>query len=317
MSAPEPPQDEQPHDEHLTLLSGGTTRRSGRRAELGRESRQRSEFKPGGEQIEVGIASRGRPGGGALCSQLDRDAPRVGPAAESDREESGRVSQSLPHELLEAQPKLRLIGARREVGHTAPLLAQRGELRDQAVERDRIGMEQQLSPDGPERRRSLGARLRGVVGWYLRRLLEALSDRALLQPRTRLGDAGRSGRGGQRAQPNGVAKEPLGVGTGLQPERAVEQVGPLGADAERRAFEARCRAGRAGAQRVTAEQRREFVGGRERVRGLAQRGVSERGSRLLGGSEGRQPQRRRHGVDRPVPINEIRATRGRGGEDCV
>lgn len=312
MSAPEPPQ-----DEHLTLLSGGTTRRSGRRAELGRESRQRSEFKPGGQQIEVRITGRGRTGGGTLRRQLDRDAARVGPAAESDREESGRVSQSLTHELLEAQPKLRLVGARREIGHTAPLLAQPGKLRDKAVERDGIGMEEQLSPDGPERRRSLGARLRGAVGWYLRRLFEALSDRALLQPRTRLGDAGRSSRRRQRAQPDGMAQQALGVGTELQPERAVEQVGPLGSDAERSAFEARCRAGRAGAQRVTTKQRREFVGGRERVRGLAKRGVDERNDRLFGGSEGRETLRGRHGVNRPMPIDEIRSARGRRGEDRV
>ena len=312
MSAPEPPQ-----DEHLTLIPGGTSRRSGARAEMGRESRQRREFKPRGQQIEVGIAGRGRAGSGTLRSQLDRDGARVGATAEADREESGSVGQPLTHELLEAQPKLRLICARREVGHTAPLLAKRSELRDQVVERDWVGMEQQPAPDRPEGGRGFGSRLRRAVGWYFRCLLEAVSDRALQQPRTRVGDARRSGGGRQRTEPDRVPEQPLGVGGGLQPERTVEQVGALGADAERRAFEARCRAGRAGPQRVAAEQRREFVGGRERVRGLAKRGIDERRGRFFGSGEGRETQRVRHGVNRPVPIDEIRAARGRRGEDRV
>ena len=312
MSAPEPPQ-----DDHLTLIPGGYDHRSARRSELGREGRQRRELQPGRKQIEVGIAGGRRSGSGTLRSEFGRDASRIGSATQAHGKESGRVTQSLTHELLEAQPQLRLVGARREVGHTAPLLAERSEARDEVLERGRVGVEQKLAPDGPERRGSITGRLLFWVSVRLRRLFESVSNPALLQPGAGVRHAGRSGDSGERAEPNRVPQQPLGVTTTLQAEGAVENVGALGTDAERRALEARRRAGRTGAQRIAAEQRREFVGGRERVRGLAQRGVGERGSRLLGGSEGRQPQLLRHGVNRPVPIDELRAARGRGGEDCV
>lgn len=312
MSAQPPPQ-----DDHLTLMPTGAASASARRAgELGRERRECREFQPSRQQIEVGIPGGRRPGSGALRRQFGRDGSRVGSPSESNGKQARRVSEPLAHELLEAKPQLRLVGARPEIGHTAPLLAQRGEISDQLFEGLRAGMKEQLTPDGPERRRGVGRRLHRRLGGWLRGLLESIADRLLLQPSARMRHAGRSRYGGESTEPHGVTQQPLSVCTVLEAEGAVQQVGTFGADAQRGSLETRRSAGRAGAQRVATEQRREFVGGRERVRRLALSGIGERGRRFFGGREGSESERRRHGIDRPVPIDEIRTARGRGGEDC-
>jgi hypothetical protein len=312
MSAPPPPQ-----DDHLTLLPTGATRDSARRSgELGPERRERREFQPSRQQIEVGIAGGRRPGSSALRSQLGRDGARVCPPAQSDSKQAGRVSEPLAHELLETKPQLRLVGARREIGHTAPLLTQRGEISDQLFQGLRVGMEEQLTPDRPERRRGSCRGLLRRIRLWLRGQLETLADRLLLQPGTRVRHDGRSSHRGEGTQSDRVTKQSLSVGNVLEAEGPVKQVGTLSANAQRGALEARRGTGRAGAERVATEQRREFVGGRERVRRIALRGIGERNQRFFGGGESAKAQRGRHGVNSPVPINEIRAARGRRGEDC-
>ena len=306
-----------PPDEHLTLLPGRVDRDSTRGSEPGREGRQRREFQPGRQQIEIRVAGGRRAGCGALRGQLGGDGVRVGTTSQANGKESGRIGKPLAHELLETKPQLRLVGARQQVGNTAPLLAQSGEISDQLFERGRVRVEEQLTPDRPERRRSLGRSLLRLIKARLTGLLEALSDGALLQPAARVRHAGGPRHRSEGTDTDRVPEQLLGVSTGPEAQGTVEEIGTLSADPERRALETRRGAGRAGAQRVTTEQRREFVGGRERVRSLALRGVGERGGRLLGGGEGREAQRSRHGVNRPVPIDEIRAARGRGGEDRV
>lgn len=312
MSASEPPQ-----DEYLTLVRGGAAARSARRGETGRERGQRSELKPGRKQVEVRVAGRGRASGGALRGKLDGDGVRVSATAESDGQQSSRVGQPLADEVLETKPQLRLVGARREVGHTAPLLTQRSKVRNQLLEGGSVRVEQELPPDRPERRRRLRDRLAAFLIRCARSLRQAFGHGARLEPGASVRNAGGAGNSGERADAHRVPEEPFHVGSGLHPEGSMEQVGPLGANTQRLSLEARRRAGRAGAHRVTTEQGREFVGSRESVRGLSQRGVTERGGRAFSGGKGREAKRSRHGVNRPVPIDEVRSAHGRGGEDRV
>ena len=306
-----------PPDERLTLIPGRLDRGSARRSEPGRQGRQRREFQPGRQQIEIRVAGGRRAGSSAVRGELGGDGVGVGTTSQSYGKKSGRIGQPLAHELLETKPQLRLVGARQQVGYTSPLLAQRGEISDQVLETGRVGVEKQLSPDRPERRGGLGRSLLRLIKSRLTGLLEALSDVALLQPAARVRYAGGPRHRSECTDADRVPEQLLGISTGPQAQGPVEEIGTLSADAERRTLETRRGAGRAGAQRVATEQRREFVGGRERVRGLALRGVGERSGRFVGGGESREAQRRRHGVNRPVPIDEIRAARGRGGEDRV
>ena len=311
MSVPEPPQ-----DEHLTLVRGRVERPSARRDELRLERGERREFQPRRQQIEVGITSGGGSGGSTLRGEFGGNRASIGPATQTNGQQSGRISEPLAHELLKTKTQLRLVGARCEIGHTAPLLAQRSQPADQLIEGVGVRVEQKLTPDRPERRSVRGA----LLGWVraeLGRLFEAIRNGALLQPAPRVRHGRRAGDSSKGAQPDCVTQDALGVSARLQSKSAVQNAGTFGTDAERRALEARRRARGAGAQRITTEQRREFVGGRERVSGLALRGIGERGGRFVGGGERREALRRRHGINRPMPIDEVRAARGRGGEDRV
>ncbi len=312
MSAPMPPQ-----DEHLTLLPGGKDFRSAGRRQLRGKIRERGELQPGGKQVKVGIAGRRGTGRGALRGDLERDALRVSPTAQPNREQSSRVRQTLSHELLESKPQLRLVVARREVSLSTSLLTQRSEISHEALEGRGVGMQQQLAPDNPEWGGRLGQLVTRTLRAVTRGLIEALSNRRLRQPAPGVGHTGGTGHGSQRAEADRMPEQALSVGAHVQAERPMQQVGSLCADPKRRPLKVGSPVGSPRPEGVSTKQRREFVGGRERVRGLSKRRISEGDSRLLGGSEGRETLRGRHGVNRPMPIDEVRAARGRGGEDRV
>jgi hypothetical protein len=182
---------------------------------------------------------------------------------------------------------------------------------DGGLEPGRIGVEQEGSPDAPQRRRGLFQQ----VGALLRRLRKALLNSGLLEPGPRLRYAGRSGDGSEGAEPYRVTQQPLVGGGRLETERPVQQVRSLGPDAKGRSLQGGRGAGRPGSERIASQECREFVGGRERVRRLADRGRLERGDGTFGGRQARQPLRQGHGVNGPMPIDEVRATGGRRGEE--
>lgn len=304
-------------DEHLTLLPGGAGLRSAARRQLRAEGRERRQLEPGCEEVEIRVPSRGRSGSGALRGNVCADAEGLGSATQSHGKQAGSISQSLTHELLESKPQLRLVGARREVGHTAPLLAQSGEVRDESIEQRRVRVEQEVAPDRPERRRGLLRLVAAGLRVAARSVIESLSNRCGLQPAPRVRDARRPGDRGQRAETDSVAKEPLSVSARRQAEGPMEQVRALSPDSKSGAFEARDRGGRVGAEGIAPKKRREFVGGRERLRRIAETRVAERHTSLLGGSESSETRGGRHGIDGPVPIDEIRSARRRRWEDRV
>ncbi len=306
-----------PSDEYLTLLPGGAGARSAGRPQLRTERGEGGELKPGRQQVKVGVAGGRRSGSGALRGDVTGDRVRVGSSSQTDREQSGRVGESLANELLEPKAQLCLVGAGRERGDPAPLLAQCGQRTDETFESGCVGMQQELPPDRPQRRRwrlqLVVAVLRAMCGG----VLEALRRRGQLHPAPRVGDTRRAGDGRQRTQPRSVSEQPLRSADGVQPKGSVQNVRSLGANTERGTLKARRGAARIGAERIAPQQCREFVGGRERLRGLTEHGVSEGRRRLLSAAKGSDSQRDRHGVDRPVPIDEIRATRRRRREDRV
>ena len=310
MSAPEPP----PADRApLSLFAS----RSARDSELRSQRGQRGQLEPGRQQVEIGVTSGRGSRRGALGRDLAGDRMRIRPTAQADGQQAGSIGEPLADELLEPKPKLRLVGAGRQIGHTVPLLAEAGKLGHEPLERRRVGVQEQLAPDQPDRRSRAGQPFRTAARALLSRLIEALRHIGTPEPRTRPRDARWSGDGGERAEAHGIPKQALGIGIRVQPDRTVEQAGTIGTDAERRALEARRRAWRARAERVATEERRKFVSGREEVRGFAQRSGSERHGRAFGSGESREALRNRDGVHRPVPIDEFRAARRRRGEDRV
>jgi len=315
MSAPQPP------IVHaltcLTLSTGGAAVRSGRRRQLRTERGERRELEPRGEEIEIGITSRRRPGRSALRRDLVRDRLRIAPTAQSDRQQASSIGEPFTHEQLEPKAQLRLVRARPEVGHAVSLLTQRRQVGDELLEPCRIGMQQEMAPDDPERRATATRRIIGITRELVLGFCQAIGIVRLLQPGTGAGNGLGTGDRCERAEPSTMPKQPLGIGPELQSERAVQQAGAFGADAKRRALESRREIGGAGAQRVAPKQGGKLVRGGERVGGFADRGKMQRNLADISSGETRETLRRRHRIDRPVAIDEISAIRGRRGEDRV
>jgi len=304
---------------HLQLVQGNgdssSARHSRHARRQGREGRQ---FEPRHQEVKIGIAGRGRPGRSALHCDLPGGSVRIDTTSQADSKQAGGVGDANPHELLEAEPKLRLIGARRQGRFTAPLLTQRPELGDEVVERDGVGVQEQRTPDDPDgRRRGFVGRLALSGAAFVRRLVESLCNGWLLEPTAGVGHTGGAGDGRQRTKADGVAEQPLSVYGLRHTKGAVEQIRPLGANAKSVPLDAGRQPGRAGAKGIAAEKSGEFVGGREGVRGVPLRRAGERSIRALRLAQGGESLRDRHGVHRPMPIDQIRAARGRGGEDRV
>lgn len=306
MSAPLPP-----HDHRLALMPISRVRNSARSSEPGCQRRERCQLQPRREEVQIGVSGGRGACRSALRGELGGHAVRIGAPSQSNGEQTGRVGEPLAHEQLEPQAQLRLIGARREIGHTAPLLAERGEVAEHLLERGRFGVQEKVSPDHPEGMAGPTRRLLLV----LRRLVEAFRDIGLLEPGSRLRHARRPGDRRQGAQSDGMAEQALCVGARLQPKRPVQDAGPLSADTQGGTFEAGRGTDGARPKRIAAQQCREFVGGRERVRRLAQRGAGQWGDRAFSSGEGRQTLRDRHRINCPVPIDEIAPARGRRWED--
>jgi hypothetical protein len=309
MSAPQAPNDE------LTCGAASQRAESAAGEEVRGEHRQRRELEPGREQVEVRITGRGGSGRGAVRGDFVRNGDRLAASGEADGEQSRRVAKPVTDELPEAKPKLRLIRAGRELSHTSPLLTHRGESRDELLKGVAVGVHQQSAPDRPE--------VHGVVTRFWRRLrvllrlVQSFGMRGFRKPRAGLRHTDRSGHSSERAESGGVPHETLGLHIAVQTERPVQQIRALGTDTQRSALERRRGAGRPGTERVTTQERREFVGGRERVGGFSKLPISERDRRLLRLQERRASASRRHGINGPMSIDEVRAARGRRGEDCV
>jgi hypothetical protein len=309
MSAPQSPDDE--------LSCGAASERAESAAcdEARGEHRQRRELEPRREQVEVRITGRRGSGSGAVRGDFVRNGDWVAAPGESDGKQSRRVAEAVTDELPEAQPKLRLIRARRELSHTSPLLTHRGESRDELLKGGAVGVHQQPTPDRPE--------MHSVVSLFWRhlrvllRVVQSFGARGFRKPRAGLRHTDRSGHGSERTESGGVPHETLGLHIAVQTERPVQQIRALGTDAQRSALERRRGAGRPGTERVTTQERREFVGGRERVGGFSKLPIGERDRRLLRLQERRASASTRHGINGPVAIDEVRAARGRRGEDRV
>ena len=289
----------------------GTASQSARSRQTRAEGRERRQFQPRREEVEIGISGGSRPRRSTVSRQLDGQLLRITPPAQAHGQQAGGIGQSLAHEQLKPKPQLRLVGAGREVGHTAPLLTERGQPIDEIVDGGGVRVEQQSAPDAPQHRAGLFQR----VAQLLRRLGEALVNLWLPKPGASVRHTRWSGNRRQSTQAHGVAQEALVLGGRLQPECAVKQVCTLGTNAQRRSLETWHGARRARPESIAPQERRELVGGRERVRSLAQRRRLERADGVLGGGERGDPLRSGHGVDRPMPIHEIRSAGGRSGEE--
>lgn len=307
MSAPQLPND----DVSRRRRVASTPLRSAIDGQTRRQRSERGQLEPGSQQIEIGIAGGRGSRGGAARRELGGERLRIATPAQTDGQQAGGIGEPLPHEQLEAMPKLHLVGAGREISHTAPLLAQRGQRLHGNVDGMGIRMEQQAAPDAPERPCGLLGRLWAL----LLRAGHAFLDLGLLEPGARVGHARRSSDRREGAEANGVTQKPLVFGGRLKSQRTVQQVRALGADAQGGALETRRGAGRPRPERVTTQQCREFVGGRERVRRLAERVGLEWGDGTLSGGQRREPLRNRYRVDGPVPIDEVCAARRRRGEE--
>lgn len=315
MSAPHSPID--PVLTRLTLSTGGACSPSGRQRQLRTERGERRELEPRGEEIEIGITGRRGSGRGALRCDSVRDFLRVVPTAQSDGQQARSIGEPFTHELLKPKAQFQLIRAGREVGRTTSLLTQGGEVGDALLETPRIGMQQEMAPDDPERRATPARRIIAIARAMLLGLCDAIRVARLLQPRTGVGNRFGSGDRSECAEAHGMPEQRLGVAPELQSKGAVEQAGALGTDAKRRSLESRRHSGGPGAQRVSTKQRGQLVRGGERVRGLADRGKAQRNLASFGSGERRETLHRRHGDNRPVPIDEVRSAGGRRGEDRV
>ncbi len=311
MPAPQPPQ-----SAHLTLLHPAAAARSASLCHVRRESRERREFEPRGEEVEIGVTGGRRTRSGALCADVSHDQRAVSTTAKSDREQASSITEPFANELLEPKSQLSLIRTRREVGYTAPLLTQRRQRASQIVESSGVWVQQKLAPDYPQWRGRVAVIVSNIRG-SLRRLIQSLCDVAPTEPGAGLRDTRRPSHGGQRTEAHGVSEHGLSFRARVHPQSTMQDARSLRANAERGAFDRSSGGLRTRAQRIAAKKRGELVRGSKRVDRVASRWVADGSHSGLCCSQRGQALNRRHNVNGPVSIDEVRAARWRSGEDRV